>query len=93
MAKQGASSSPVPDRTDWLDPDKDDDSPLLVGRTENVDVQVQVRKASSASSSHVQSNAPSKLRAIADSAQIDESWLMTSDELAALEADFALEEP
>ncbi|ORY22505.1 ribonuclease H-like domain-containing protein [Naematelia encephala] len=57
LAKLGASAPPVPDRTNWLDPDQDSNVEVVPGPS---DVEVEV----------------------------DESWLMSPDELKVFEKDF-----
>jgi hypothetical protein len=70
----GASLPLPPDRTDWLDPDTE---PVpTMKRTASVDVVAEVRE--------------SYLTRIDGEliSQIDQDWLMSPEELAALEADF-----
>lgn len=64
---------PLSDRTDWLDPEDDDDVPQHE-ETERVDVDVEASLL--------------LLPVIGANKQIEESWLLTEEEMYSLERDF-----
>jgi hypothetical protein len=68
---------PLPDRTDWLDPEDEDAEPASE-ESRRVDVDIEVCLFSGPGT-------------MADK-QIDESWLLTEEEMHSLERDFKAED-